>query len=884
MSRSKAFIAIAVSMLNASFVHAQGGSAPPRAATEEAELPVITKMPKLIEFVQATYPEQASAEGIEAVVILDIDINAAGNVEAVSVAQSAEPAGHGFDAAAAEAVRKFRFEPAEAGGQPIPVRVSYKYGFELAEQPALEPASEVGPPKVLSFEGKLVERGTGKALPGLRVTVFREEGEETAGFESFSDAEGHFEFFNLAAGAWKVLVEAEGYYPVRTTEQIHAGETLDAEYYVERESYNPFDVLVEARRVKKEVNRRTLATEEIEKVPGTFGDPLTVVTNLPSVARQTFGDGTLVVRGAAPEDSEIMIDGIAVPLAYHFFSLRSVVPAGMLENIDFYPGNFSSYYGRATEGVVDVKVKRLQPDSIGGYADVSLLDAGVYLEAPLGQKGALAIAGRRSHIDFVLDATIPHDSPVSFKTAPRYYDGQILFNYRPTERQEIRAFAFGSDDALKLLFNSPADLNTELRTGSLSNATRFWRGVIEHDWTPNEQLRNELKLSIGHDQYKQTVGERYFVDFDFWAFNARETARWKLSHSMQWNLGIDYLAEVRSWSARMPPPAKEGSIASEAVNYDDIRETGSDGVVIHRPAAFLEAEWKPLQGLLVVPGLRVDRFGAIGQITVDPRLTARYAGNDWLTLKGGVGIFHRAPLLDEVDEEFGNPDIEAERAIHYSIGAEAKVTRALTVDATGFYKTLDHLVSATDATIERDGRVVPERFNNEGEGRVYGLDLMVRHEFAHNFFGWVSYTLSRSERRGNGATDYRLFDTDQTHILTVLGTYRLPHNWEVGARWRLVSGNPTTPVEGGVFDSDADRYRPSVGAINSSRLPAFHQLDVRVDKRWIYDGWILNAYLDVQNAYNKKNSEEIAHNYDFSKKKQASGLPILTIVGLRAEF
>ena len=207
-----------------------------------------------------------------------------------------------------------------------------------------------------------------------------------------------------------------------------------------------------------------------------------------------------------------------------------------------------------------------------------------------------------------------------------------------------------------------------------------------------------------------------------------------------------------------------------------------------------------------------------------------------------------------------------------------------TLDITGFYKELDNLVVSSDAVVERDGEYVPERYTNQGSGEIYGIETLTRHEFANNFFGWLSYTFSVSKRRDAPSSKLRLFDYDQTHILTLIGFYKLPRNWEVGMRWRLVSGNPTTPVIGTVVDTDWDYYVPTYGQVNTGRLPPFYQLDIRLDKRWIYDKWTLNLYVDIQNISNRSNPTSIAYSYDYSEESYSGGLPILPIMGLRGDF
>jgi hypothetical protein len=142
----------------------------------------------------------------------------------------------------------------------------------------------------------------------------------------------------------------------------------------------------------------------------------------------------------------------------------------------------------------------------------------------------------------------------------------------------------------------------------------------------------------------------------------------------------------------------------------------------------------------------------------------------------------------------------------------------------------------------------------------------------------------RSERIDADASSYRLFDLDQTHNLTLVAQYRLSQTWEIGARFRFVTGSPQTPYVDATYDSDADTYVPVAGAINSKRLGDFHQLDLRVDKHWIFDTWRLTTYLDIQNVYNRVNPEETSYNYIYTQTKSQGGLPIIPSFGVRGEF
>ena len=172
--------------------------------------------------------------------------------------------------------------------------------------------------------------------------------------------------------------------------------------------------------------------------------------------------------------------------------------------------------------------------------------------------------------------------------------------------------------------------------------------------------------------------------------------------------------------------------------------------------------------------------------------------------------------------------------------------------------------------------------DNAGTGRVYGLEVAGRWSPGGKLAGFLSYTLSRSERNENGR--WRPFDYDQTHILTVAGMYKLGRGWELGSTFRLVTGNPETPVVGSVFDADIDAYRPIYGAVNSARNPVFHRLDIRVEKQFLLGGYHFAGYLDLQNAYNHKNREGTAYNFDYSERSDTPGLPLLPSLGIKGEL
>jgi outer membrane receptor for ferrienterochelin and colicin len=249
---------------------------------------------------------------------------------------------------------------------------------------------------------------------------------------------------------------------------------------------------------------------------------------------------------------------------------------------------------------------------------------------------------------------------------------------------------------------------------------------------------------------------------------------------------------------------------------------------------------------------------------------------DSTTLKGGFGLYSQPPVYHEALAPIGNPNVDAYHSLHTSLGVEQQVTEGLSVDVEGFHKYLyDRVVNTPNGE--------PPMFINDGVGRIFGVELGATYRSNDGLTAQLSYTLSNSERRDRDEK-WRRFDQDQPHILNVAGTYELGAGWEVGTRFRYVSGNPNTPIEGAAYDANADVYLPLYGALNSSRDPAFHQLDVRGQKTFRIGQGSLAIYLDVQNVYNASNPRGFNYSYDYQKREPAASSFIFPNLGIRGQL
>jgi hypothetical protein len=393
-------------------------------------------------------------------------------------------------------------------------------------------------------------------------------------------------------------------------------------------------------------------------------------------------------------------------------------------------------------------------------------------------------------------------------------------------------------------------------------------------------LRHETSVQLTYNQFRTQVGPEFFFDLGGLTTALRSTWTLELKPGLALRAGLDADVSDVTIDLNTPQQPREGE------NPPPVSTSPTTSVkkstTQWQPAAFTELRWEPGAGVVVFPGLRVDWHSPTERWTVDPRVGARWSFRPGSTAKAAVGLFHQPPDPGESDEAVGNPALRSPVAVQWSLGLEQEVLDGLSVDATGFHKQLSDLVVRNRA-YAYDATEPP--YTNEGTGRVYGLELLLKARFGERFFGWVAYTWQRAFRTDYPGEPERRFDFDQPHLLTVLGTWTFNPRWSLGGRFRLVSGNPSTPVTGSLLDASSGTYVPLYGAVNTTRLPAFVQFDVRVDRTWTFRTWKLGLYLDVQNVTNRGNVEGYAYNYDYSAPPQPiTGLPILPILGVQGEW
>ncbi len=871
---------------------AQDGARRDQPAAPEPKKPVLTSPPQLVEAAAPEYPPAAAAAGLEAVVKVRITVDATG---AVTAAVVVAPVGNGFDEAAVAAARQYRFKPAEWDGVPGPITVETAIHFVLQTEEVVEPLPTASsgaqlPPSApghagdarapITIEGSAFERGVRRRLSGVIVSVAE------LGLDAVTDEEGRFFFHGVAPGRYTLVAVDEKFDRFRRPLDLAAGEKVEVSLYLRPRGGNPYETVVEGEREVLEVTRRTLQRRQLTTVPGTFGDPIRVIQTLPGLARTPFGGGFLLIRGSNPDDSGVFIDGHRVPLLFHFLGGPSILNPEFLERIDLYPGGFPARFGRSIGGIVSVDTRSAKSDGFHGSADVDVLDSGAYVRVPVGKHGALAVAGRRSYLDVMLGFFLPEQEPGNtLIVVPIYYDYQARLDYDFEREGKATLFLIGSADTLDVL-SEDADAEESL---SLDSAIRFFRLIASYRRPVLGGLTLTLSPAWGHDSVEFATSQAEGGPAFTRARATQETLAYRmrldgpLGDGLVLDAGLDLESRVNKYAVRAPldfdiRPNNDADVPPvEAARTSDMY-----GFSAHADVAV------DLGPLRLIPGLRFDGYLLAGKTrtSLDPRLVARLGlGKRWIA-KGYVGLFHQPPQPEAFDHLFGNPDLDMEQAVHTGLGAEWKPNEDWTADGEVYFIDRRGLVEFTNDVV-RDpdtGEIRPVNFVNGRVGDTVGFELLIRREVTRNLYGWLSYTFSHTREKESDDDDYEPSIFDQAHVANAVASYKTGNNWELGARFRLASGRPETPYVGGTFDADDGDYRGLSGGFRGARRKTFHQTDVRVEKTWVFDTWMIGAYLDVQNVMNIENVEALQYDYRFRNTAPVTSVPILPTLGVRGQW
>ena len=647
-------------------------------------------------------------------------------------------------------------------------------------------------------------------------------------------------------------------------------------------------------RPRRDANEHRLVADQARRQAGTQDDPVKAIENLPGLARSSFGSNELLLWGASGRDSRVYVDGVEIPQLFHGSGIRSTVNGDLLQSVTLAPGAYGADYGRGIGGMVRLETRELPSDRVHVSAEASTLDASLHAAGRAAPRVRVALAGRYGLLERTLSAVGARDVS-DFFAVPRYLDYQAKAQLELRAGESLDLVALGSsDDVQRSASSSDPDLARSTRSQQ-----SFQRVYLRYRRVLDDGAALEVVPWVGRDVslYDARFGSNpAALDQRATRYGLRAEHRARLAVSSVLRLGLDAAGSHSELTRRgsLTIPAREGDlfVLGQPPSDDSNADRWQARVVSVAPYAALDWDRGPLS---VVVGLRfagylleasrstprVGETPAIGHSAFDlefePRLSARLALSSRVALLAAGGVYSQAPSAEDLSAVFGSPSLGPERAFHATLAESVDLSHSTALAVTGFYRSLSELTV-------RDPSPSPELAHallQSGAGKSYGVQALLSQKPWHGFGGSLSYTISRSERRDTPAASMRLFDYDQPHVLSAVASQTLGQ-WSGGLRFRYASGSPRTPVVGAFFDESQARMQPIFGPYDGDRLPAFWQLDARIDREWRLAAQArLVVFVELLNVTNHRNGEEYQYSRDYSRRALVTGLPFVGVVGGR---
>jgi hypothetical protein len=659
---------------------------------------------------------------------------------------------------------------------------------------AIGQAPDARGPRV-RLKGVVLSKGSRDPLAGATIIVDAQPLGETG-------SDGRFEI-ETAPGRRHVHVQFPGYEPSQLTVEASAeGEAVTVRL-MPRLTGERYETVVAA--PSTEAPRVSLQGEELTRTPGSMGEPFRVIESLPGVTQVAWPLALYAIRGANPGNTGFFLDGIRLPALFHFALGPEVIHPFFIEQMEFYPGGYPARYGRFVSGVVAASTATPKTDRVRGSVDARVFDAGGIVAAPYDEgRGAIAIAGRYSYTGMVFSLISP-DYNLG------YWDYQVRADHT-LGSGKVTLFALGSHD----LFGDRRLPDQDLKIDFHRLALR-WEGKLGPG-------RLQAGVSGGLDQSRVSIEPLVKLPI-------RSSAR-SLSPR------VYYLVPGTRADLEVGADAELQQFRPHSEREDAARQDVFQDRLAVAPGGYVSATWRPTGSLMVSPGLRYDHFfeAGVDKGELGPRLGVRYRpfGETWL--KANVGRYAQMaslPVAVPGFDGFGLSTFGTQTSKQGSVGIEQALGDALSLDVTGFYQRL--LLTDLESMFSYDPQ--DPRWLQLRPGESYGVEVMLRRAISHRFYGWLAYTLSWSDRLIGGGRAKSPSDWDQRHVVNLVAAYRFHGGYTLGSRFHLNTGRPYP-----IYDVD------NGGPPEYVRLPTFYQLDVRAEKRFVFDKYVLDLYLEAINA------------------------------------
>ncbi len=691
-----------------------------------------------------------------------------------------------------------------------------------------------------------------------------------------TNAEGKFSIGQVPPGIYRLQASAIGYKTVTTPEYMLSTRDLHIQIEMEENQTELEGVTVTAspfrRDIESPVSLRIIGLQEIEKSPGANRDISRIVQSYPGVAFSPIGyRNDLIVRGGSPSENRFYLDGVEIPNINHFSTQGAsggpvgILNADLIREVNFYTGAFPTDKGNALSSVLDFKLRDgdMERNSLKatlGASEVSLASNG-----HLGKKTSYLVSVRQSYLQFLFDM-------LGLPFLPTFTDAQFKLKTRFDARNELTVLGLGGIDKMKL--NTKADdedneyilsylPKIQQETFTLGAVYRHYAGahvqsvVASHSYLNNRNTKyqqndesdpDHLMLRLRSTEQNTQLRLENSSSFRNW----KVTVGTSLDYSQYSNTTFQkvYTDRAQTFDYHTYLGIMRWGLFG-TINYTSIDERFTASLGLRADANNYSAAMKDLSDQL------------------SPRLSLSYQLTEHWSLSGNAGLYYQLPPYTALGFKNNNGLYANKYALRYmqvsqgSVGLNWRKGDTFEVSVEGFYKDYDKIpLSVADGiplTCKGNdyGVIGNELLTSTAQGRSYGAELLLKWLVAKKLNLASSFTLFKSEYRTDKESEYIASAWDNRFIFNLRGTYNLPRHWSVGMKVSCIGGAPYTP-----YDADKSSLVTAWNAqgkpyydytrYNEERLPAFTQVDIRIDKTFYLKRCMLGFYIDLQNIAGSK--------------------------------
>lgn len=698
-----------------------------------------------------------------------------------------------------------------------------------------------------------------------------------------TDIDGNYRIENINPGLYNVQSSYVGYETKTVFEiEVFASQPTELDIGLKAKSTSLETVEVRSevfeRNEESPVSLQSIGTNEIQRNPGGNRDISRALQVLPGVSSSLSFRNDIIIRGGAPNENRFYLDGIEVPVINHFATQGSsggpvgIINVNFIKSVDFYSGAFPANRGNTLSSVLEFTQKDGNSEKLRTNLTLGSSDIGLTFDGPLGEKTSYIFSARRSYLQLLFGV-------LGLPFLPTYNDSQFKIKHRFNSKNEITFVGLGAYDTFELNEEAVAKADTE-------------EDRREAQYTLNNIPSNE--------QWNYTVGANY-KHFSKNGFQNVVVSRNHLNNTAEKyenndasdaeGLILNYDSEEIENKFRFEHTMRtKGWKINGGINLED---------ATYRNSTFNRIPFADsVQAVSFTSELNFQRFGFFGQLSrsffderlllsfgfrsdwnnysddmnnpidqFSPRFSLSYSIAPGFTFNGNIGRYYQLPPYTVLGYRNSTGDLSNRdngvsyiQNDQYVAGFQYVFKKNTKVSVEGFYKKYSNYPftlrdSLNLANLGADfGVIGNEPVRSIGQGRAYGVEFLVQRKLYKGLYGIAAITLVRSEFTDKNG-DYVPSSWDNGYIVSLTAGKKFEKNWEIGARLRVLGGTPFTPYDRNrtatraVWDVSGQGIQ-DFDRLNTQRNPDAYQIDLRIDKKYFFDTWSLNVYLDVENVTN----------------------------------